>query len=131
MATVKQLNMLCAKARAAGMEFDREAAKDLDNGEIDAKIAEIEKFARDGQTVGSKVPAERPKELNGMRFGMAYKIVREKWNSFELKSMEGQFLHEVVDEYNRSMKAEEAVMASSSSEYYSGATSEIGAEEVK
>lgn len=136
MASIKQCKMLSARSKEAGMEYNFDDFKDLENGEVDDKIKEIEKFARDGETVGSKVkgsvaqqvandqaerekgsskvPAERPKELNGFRFGMAYKIVRENWTGKEIEHQKDLFIKQIVNEYELTMEAEEAVTASSS-----------------
>jgi len=113
MATLKQMKMLAARAAEAGMELDFESTKELTNGDVDAKIKEIEEFAAKPKEASAEKAAAPKTELNGFRFGMAYKIVREKYSGYEIKTITERFIRDVVDEYNLTMKAEEAVLASS------------------
>ena len=99
MATIKQMKMLAARAKEAGMKYDFEDFKDLTNGMVDEELAKIEKFAQDGKAVGSKRPIEQPKELNGQRFGMVYKIVIDRVGHAWKDENKDRFMEEVVEEY--------------------------------
>ena len=115
MANVKQLNMLSAKARKAGMEFDREAAKDLTNEEIDALVAKFDANGGKQEQTVKPENVDAVKELNGQRFGMIYKIVIEHDGYLWARNNKEEFIKRVVEGYNLSAKAEAAVLASSSS----------------
>ena len=114
MATIKQMKMLAAKCKQAGMEYDFDSFKELENGEVDDKLAEIEKFARDGQTVGSKA-AVKQSEFNGQRLGMIQKIVLQNHNIRWSLENQADFKKEVNDLYQLVCDTEEAVKAASSS----------------
>lgn len=115
MATIKQCKMLAARSSQAGMEYDFEAFKPLENGEVDDKLAEIEKFAQDGRTVGSKVEVKQQSEYNGQRAGMVYKLVCERVSEKWREAHPLLFVEMCVAEYQLAIQVEEAIKASSSS----------------
>ncbi|GAH66627.1 unnamed protein product, partial [marine sediment metagenome] len=115
MATIKQCKLLAAKSKEAGMEYDFESFKELENGEVDDKLAEIEKFRIERKVVGTQKKVKPTTELNGMRFGMVYKIIREMWTTEQLRTQRAAFEKAVITEYNLVTEIEEALVASSSS----------------
>lgn len=105
--------MLAARARDAGMDVEFESFKDLDNGEVDEKIKEIESFAGAKEVAQKGVTAPEVSEVNGARFGMVYKIVRDYWMDQEIERDPKRFEDAVVAEYERATKTAAAVAASS------------------
>ena len=69
MATEKQVGMMLGRARAAGIEVVKSELVDLSNGQIDSFLEKCEK-AREKVT-----EKHQEKEVNGIKFGMAAKIV--------------------------------------------------------
>ena len=115
MASVKQLNMLCAKARAAGIDFDRDKNKELSNEEIDALVA---KFDANGGKQEKTVKSENVdaiKEINHARFGLACKLVIQQGGMKWVLSEPKDYIAQVKQLYELLNQAEAAVSASSSS----------------
>src|SRR3990167_1587769 len=75
MATIKQCKMLAARSKQAGIGYDFEAFKDLDNGEVDEKLCEIEEFANKQKPQEQAQVEPKAECLNNVRFGMACKLV--------------------------------------------------------
>ena len=80
MATGKQVKMLLARSAEAGFKAAWSDFADLDNGQIDEKLAEIAGFKAGGQEVGCLAPAKQQPAYNGQRFGLACKIVLNNVN---------------------------------------------------
>ncbi len=116
MASIKQMKMLAIRCKQAGMEYDFDSFKELENGDVDKKLEEIAKFARDGQTVGSKI-AVKQSEFNGQRLGMIQKLIIQSHNLSWCLMNQAEFKKEVNDLYQLVCDTEEAVKSASSSSY--------------
>ena len=82
MATIRQCKMLSARAREAGMQYDFDSFKDLQNGEVDDKIKEIEAYklaCKDQlQPVKEQIKeakAEASTLLTDVQYGLCFKKV--------------------------------------------------------
>ncbi len=115
MASVKQLNMLCAKARKAGLPFDRGANKDIENGEIDELVKKFDAAGGKQETTVKPENVDAVKEINGARFGMVYKMVTEQVGHAWKEEFPAVFIQKVANEYELAARAEAAIAASSSS----------------
>lgn len=75
MATEKQIKMLLARAREAGVKADWADFIYLSNGEIDGKLAEYAKITAYKGAKSGEVELTGKPNFNDMRFGMCCKIV--------------------------------------------------------
>lgn len=140
MASIKQCKMLCARSQEAGMEYDFDSFKDLENGEVDDKIKEIEAFAEKQKEEAAKAkgrPAEKSasnqtkqekgssknigaphKHINDVRFGMCCKLtIQDKGIEWCLEH-KADFEELVVELYNTVAGAESALSAPSPLTYF-------------
>ncbi len=107
--------MLLARSKEAGIDAKWEDFEDLENGQVDEKLEKIAACQNTKDMKPKEKVAPQKSELNGARFGMAYKIVREYWPDQDIKRQRADFIKAVVNEYKLTIEAEEAVKASSSS----------------
>lgn len=100
MASKKQVGLLLARAADAGVKAEWSDFVDLDNGQIDEKLAEFESLKK-GEIVGN-VDVVPIKELsfNDMRFGMCCKLVVKKTTLAKCISDRKWFASEVLSLYN-------------------------------
>ena len=83
MATIKQMKMLAARARDAGVEWNFDDGKELENGEIDAKLEEFSRQKQLQEAQQAKVAGEQKRfnhhlsrvDFDSVRFGLACKLV--------------------------------------------------------
>ena len=75
MATIKQVKMMVARSAAVGMDYDWEALKALDNGQVDEKLQEIEAHSSKKQVVTDIRTITIKPNFNVVRFGMCCKLV--------------------------------------------------------
>ena len=139
MANVKQLNMLSAKAKQADMEFDREATKALENGDVTALVDKFNaaiiakgtipyglegdelEAAKAAITKQPQQPEKKPQqqsEFSPVRLGMAEKLVLQEGSIKYLIANPTEFKKRVGDLYQLLSEAEEEVRTSFSSSSY-------------
>lgn len=115
MATNKQVKMLLARSKAAGMEASWEDFEDLENGAVDDKLKEIEEFGKKGTPQPEKKETSQPVQINNVRLGLACKLVLQKCEVAWAIENPDKYVTRVKEVYALLNKAEAAVAASSSS----------------
>ena len=111
MANDKQIKMLLAKSRAAGKTAKWDDFKDMENGEIDVLVKELDVLAKKNPEPTKPENVDAVAELNGPRFGMVYKLVVETTGWAWKQDHPDRFIKRVVAEYELATKAERAVIA--------------------
>ena len=109
MATTQQIKMLLARAAGAGVKADWADFADMQNGEIDDKLAEYEGLKKGAEHAADFGETRQKPSLNSYRFGMCCKLV-VKHRSFEWCIQErGKFASDVLSLYQSVTYAEKVV----------------------
>lgn len=106
--------MLAAKSIAAGIKYNWDEFKDLENGEVTEKAEALDEMAQERVKVPSDQEPSKKTEINGQRFGMCVKLVVDHYNLPYILQETEEFENSVKVLYNIVTKAEEAVGAASS-----------------
>ena len=108
MATSKQIKMLLARSAEAGFKAAWSDFADLDNGQIDDKLADIATFKAGGQEVGCKKTTQQQRGYNGQRFGLACKIVLSNVNHDFVFNNSDAYIKRILQYYWIMTEAEKA-----------------------
>jgi len=109
MATDKQIRYIRALAARKGVEIDINAIAELSNGEVSAKIEELQQLPDKPQQQEEVVEEEVKPEINGQRFGMCVKLLVESGNLHYWLTHKKEFKKELVRLYKLVTEAEEEV----------------------
>lgn len=106
MATEKQISMMAARAREAGIVIDRDSLKTMNNGDIDKFLDHCKVLKNHPSPEIDGMGDTKKDDFNGVRYGLALKLVFQDMGLREVQNNPEAYTHESVEVYKIMTEAE-------------------------